>query len=68
MFQCPYTLVVMADPVVSDDGHTYDRSSIEQHFQTRREEEQKRLRELLGATKEAGDSSSAAGDRAHRLS
>lgn len=60
-FQCPCTLHVMADPVVTDDGHTYDRSSIEQHFQTRRDEEQKRLNELLGATKDVVDSSSCCG-------
>ena len=28
--QCPISLDLMLDPVVASDGHTYDRSNIEQ--------------------------------------
>ena len=31
-FDCPLSKRLMVDPVVADDGHTYDRASIERHF------------------------------------
>lgn len=31
-YDCPLSKRLMVDPVVADDGHTYDRSSIERHF------------------------------------
>ena len=34
-FLCPITRELMRDPVVTDDGHTYDRSAIEQWFEVR---------------------------------
>ena len=30
--QCPITKELMVDPVVAQDGYTYDRPSIEQHW------------------------------------
>ena len=30
--KCPITLEAMRDPVKAADGHTYERSAIEQHF------------------------------------
>mmetsp|Transcript_14573 Transcript_14573/g.35177 ORF Transcript_14573/g.35177 Transcript_14573/m.35177 type:complete len:86 (-) Transcript_14573:501-758(-) len=32
-FVCPITQVVMTDPVMALDGHTYERSAIERWFQ-----------------------------------
>ena len=31
-FLCPITLDIMTDPVVTADGHTYERSVIEEHL------------------------------------
>eukprot|EP00928_Gymnodinium_smaydae_P030187 TRINITY_DN22506_c0_g1_i1.p2 TRINITY_DN22506_c0_g1~~TRINITY_DN22506_c0_g1_i1.p2 ORF type:complete len:204 (-),score=36.74 TRINITY_DN22506_c0_g1_i1:186-797(-) len=31
-FRCPITLRVMRDPVVAEDGHTYERSAIQEHL------------------------------------
>lgn len=36
VFMCPITHCVMTDPVVSADGHTYERSAISKWFQTSR--------------------------------
>ena len=33
-FICPITQAVMVDPVVTADGHTYEREAIEQWFET----------------------------------
>ena len=38
------TTILMADPVLCDDGSTYDRTSIERHFQSRRDAEEARQR------------------------
>lgn len=35
--QCPLTKRLMTDPVICSDGYTYERSAIEQHFQSQRE-------------------------------
>jgi len=32
--KCPITLRLMKDPVMCDDGHTYERSAIENWLQT----------------------------------
>ena len=34
---CPITYSIMTDPVVAADGHTYERSAIEEYFRTARE-------------------------------
>eukprot|EP01032_Pedospumella_encystans_P017737 gene17737-20207_t len=34
---CPLTRRLMTDPVICADGHTYERSAIQQHFQSQRE-------------------------------
>mmetsp|Transcript_3800 Transcript_3800/g.5869 ORF Transcript_3800/g.5869 Transcript_3800/m.5869 type:complete len:938 (-) Transcript_3800:109-2922(-) len=44
----PILFHVMADPVVCDDGFTYDRPTIEQHFRSRIEQEEKRQRQEEG--------------------
>ena len=31
-FLCPITLDIMTDPVCTCDGHTYERSAIEEHL------------------------------------
>ena len=32
LITCPITLTVMEDPVIIEDGHTYERSAILEHF------------------------------------
>ena len=32
-FRCPITLDVIAEPVVAEDGHTYERNAIERWLQ-----------------------------------
>ena len=32
--ECPLTKRIMADPVVADDGFTYERAALEKHFKT----------------------------------
>jgi TPR repeat protein len=32
MFNCPLSKQLMVDPVVADDGHTYERAAIERHL------------------------------------
>jgi hypothetical protein len=44
-FRDPLTFEVMADPVNCEDGYTYDRSSLERHFQLQLELEDERLEE-----------------------
>lgn len=34
-FKCPITMEIMRDPVVAEDGHTYERVAIEQHLSVR---------------------------------
>lgn len=34
-FRCPITLQVMSDPVITADGHTYERAAIEHWLQVR---------------------------------
>ena len=31
-FRCPITLEIMSNPVVAEDGNSYERNSIEMHF------------------------------------
>jgi hypothetical protein len=33
---CPITIEIMKDPVIASDGHTYERSAIEDWFRTKR--------------------------------
>jgi hypothetical protein len=33
-FRCPITMEVMTDPVIGDDGHTYERAAITRALQT----------------------------------
>mmetsp|Transcript_22995 Transcript_22995/g.33402 ORF Transcript_22995/g.33402 Transcript_22995/m.33402 type:complete len:1657 (-) Transcript_22995:376-5346(-) len=54
-FLDPMLLHVMADPVICDDGFTYDRPTIEQHFRTRIEQEEARQREEEGGQSSADD-------------
>jgi hypothetical protein len=34
-FRCPITMEVMTDPVIGDDGHTYERTAIERALHTK---------------------------------
>ena len=36
-YACPISLVIMRDPVVTDDGQSYERTEIEAWFKTQRE-------------------------------
>lgn len=48
-FMCPILLQLMTDPVIAADGHTYDRSGIEQWFQNNQEEQRRILSPMTGA-------------------
>ncbi|KAK9830341.1 hypothetical protein WJX72_011142 [[Myrmecia] bisecta] len=32
--ECPITQDIMSDPVIAEDGHTYERAAIEEWFKT----------------------------------
>jgi len=57
----------MADPVVCDDGFTYDRPTIEQHFRSRIEQEEERQRQEEGGEQSTDNAACCGARREIRL-
>mmetsp|Transcript_4538 Transcript_4538/g.6801 ORF Transcript_4538/g.6801 Transcript_4538/m.6801 type:complete len:1001 (-) Transcript_4538:122-3124(-) len=63
----PVFLHVMADPVVCDDGFTYDRPTIEHHFRSRIEQEEERQRQEEGGEQSTDNAACCGARREIRL-